>query len=196
MLIEAEVSGDIDEMLALFKDSPKKSQTAINRAVRKLSRWAERQTLREMSRRLDITQKMLKGLYRVKVRISKGLNNQQYLSIWLGTNEVGAHKLGKIRQDDRGTHVGRSRFYRSAFKMQPAEAKYDLVWNRTENWSHKYRKSKKSGRWMWMGLPIVKKTEPIHQEAEDSLKTLEPALVDRFTDLLYQELNNAFNVES
>ena len=196
MLIEAEVSGDIDEMLTLFKDSPKKSQTAINRAVRKLSRWAERQVLRDMSSRLEITQKILKNLKRIKIEINKGSSGQRYLTLWIGTLEVAAHRLGKLRQDDLGTHVGRGRFYRSAFLMQPVEASTDLIWNRTENWSHKYRRSKKSGRWMWMGLPIVKKTEPIIEEAEASLKKLQPALIDRFTDLLYQELNYAFNVES
>ena len=53
---------------------------------------------------------------------------------------------------------------------------------------------------MWMGLPLEKKTVRIDTEAETSLKKLQPKLVNRFTDLLRQELNYvfkiAFNIES
>ncbi len=196
MLIEQEVSGDIEELLSLFGQVPEKTEKVINRAVRKLSRWAERQVYRDLAKRLAITQKALKNLRRIKVRLNKGVSNQRYLTLWIGTNQVSAHHLGKARQNDRGVTVGNRRFYRSSFLMQPHNTSQDLIWNRTEDWSHKYRKSKVSGRWMWMGLPIVKKTESIHQEAESSLKRLQPDLVRRFTELLHQELNYAFNIES
>ena len=49
---------------------------------------------------------------------------------------------------------------------------------------------------MWMGLPLEKQTVPIEAQAKASLQKLNTALLDRFTDLLHQELNYAFNVES
>ncbi|WBA83733.1 hypothetical protein [Endozoicomonas sp. GU-1] len=71
MLIEQEVSGDIEELTALFKQSPEKTEQAIQRTLSKLSRWAERQVLRDMSRRMKVSQKVLKELNRIRVRLNK-----------------------------------------------------------------------------------------------------------------------------
>ena len=196
MLIEAEVSGEIDEILALFEKSPKKTDRAINRALRKLSRWAERNVLRDMSHRVNVTMKILKNLNRIKVKLKNGYGDNQYLTIWVGLNEIGVHNLGKVKQTARGVRIGRSYSQDGAFLMQPVKADTDLVWMRNDYASKKWRKSKRSGRWMMMSLPIEKQSVRIDQEAELSLKKIEPKLIERFTDLLYQELNYVFNVES
>ncbi len=47
-----------------------------------------------------------------------------------------------------------------------------------------------------MGLPLEKQTVPIETQADASLQKLSSVLLDRFTDLLHQELNHAFNIES
>ncbi len=197
MLIEQEVSGDIEELTALFKHSPEKAEQAIQRALAKLSRWAERQVLRDMSRRMNISQKILKELNRIWVRLNKSYDRKErYLILWIGINEVGAHRLGNPRQTQRGVRVGSHSFWESSFLMRPVNASRELIFERKDYWQHRYQQSKRSGRWMWMGLPLEKKTVRIDVEAETSLKKLQPKLVDRFTDLLHQELNYAFNIES
>lgn len=196
MLIQAEVSGKIDELIALFKESPAKNQRAINRALRKLSRWAERHVLRDMSHRMNVTLKTLKNLNRVKVKLNNGYHDDRYLEIWVGINEVGVHNLGKAKQTKRGVRVGRNYSREDAFLMQPVEAETEYVWVRSGYAKKKWQKSKKSGRWLWMALPIKKETVRIDAEVERSLKSIEPKLVERFSDLLLQELNYVFNVES
>ncbi len=49
---------------------------------------------------------------------------------------------------------------------------------------------------MWMGLPLEKKEVGIWDSASAVLQKLEPVLLDRFTTLMEQELNYAFNIES
>ncbi|WP_257296006.1 hypothetical protein [Endozoicomonas sp. YOMI1] len=197
MLIEQEVSGDIEELTALFKQSPEKAEQAIQRALSKLSRWAERQVLRDMSRRMKVSQKRLKELNRIKVRLNKSYGRKErYLTIWVGINEVGVHRLGNPRQTRRGDRVGSHSFWENSFLMQPVNASRELIFERKDNWQHRYQQSKRSGRWMWMGLPLEKKTVRIDREAETSLAKISPLLVNRFTELLHQELNYAFNIES
>ncbi|WP_419832784.1 hypothetical protein [Endozoicomonas atrinae] len=197
MLIEQEVSGDIEELTTLFKHSPEKAEQAIQRALAKLSRWAERQVLRDMSRRMNVSQKILKELNRIRVRLKKSYGSKErYLTLWIGINEVGAHRLGNPRQTRRGVRVSSHRFWENSFLMQPVNTSRKLIFERKDNWQHRYQQSKRSGRWMWMGLPLEKKTVRIDVEAETSLKKVSPLLVNRFTDLLHQELNYAFNIES
>ena len=195
MLIEQEISGDIEQLTRLFKNSPQKTEKAIQRALAKVSRWAERQVLRDLSRQMNVTQKQLKALNRVVVRRTKTPGEKRYLSVWIGTNPVGAHRFGTPRQTRDGVRVGK-RFWRGAFLLQPHNTDKTLVFRRKANWQHRYQQSRRSGRWMWMGLPLEKQTVPIEAQADASLQKLSPVLLDRFTDLLHQELNYAFNVES
>ncbi|WP_139117765.1 hypothetical protein, partial [Endozoicomonas atrinae] len=95
MLIEQEVSGDIEELTTLFKHSPQKTELAIQRTMRKLSTWVERQVLRELASQLKITQKLFKEFGRVKTTLSRPKSDSQYLIVWIGTFPVGAHKFGK-----------------------------------------------------------------------------------------------------
>ncbi|WP_067518543.1 hypothetical protein [Endozoicomonas ascidiicola] len=197
MLIEQDISGDLEELMVLFKDAPKKADRAIHRALSKLSRWAERQVLHDLSRRMKVSQKLLREMNRIKVRLNKGYGgSKRYLTIWIGVNEVGAHRFGNPRQTRRGVKVGSHHLWEGSFLMQPANASKALIFGRKDNWQHRYQQSKRSGRWMWMGLPLEKKTVRIDVEAETSLKKISPQLVNRFTDLLHQELNYAFNIES
>ena len=137
MLIEQEVSGDIEELTALFKQSPEKAEQAIQRTLSKLSRWAERQVLRDMSRRIKVSQKRLKELNRIKVRLNKSYGRKErYLTIWIGINEVGAHRLGNPRQTRRGVRVGSHSFWENSFLMQPVNASRELIFERKDNWQH------------------------------------------------------------
>ena len=53
----------------------------------------------------------------------------------------------------------------------------------------------KSGRTMWMGLPIEKVTLPIADAARQAINQLQPQLLERFIILMQQELNYAYRIE-
>lgn len=194
--LSVEVSKDIENFEKLFKDSPKKTEVAIDRTMRKLSKWTEVQVLRIMSRELQVTQKRMKQFGRIKTYLGGGYNGSRYLIVWIGTIPMMAHRMGRATQRARGVQVGRHDFYEGAFLMQPLNATRPLVFQRKDNWSHKWRKSKVSGRWMRMGLPIFSHKVPLFHKAKSALNEIEPKLLKRFVTLLHQELNYAFNIES
>ncbi|MET4695003.1 hypothetical protein [Endozoicomonas lisbonensis] len=192
MRLDLDVQGDIDGLIRDFKDSPKKVTKAIHRALRKLSRFAERRTLREVARQQGITQKLLKELGRVRVNLYH--HNGYQLVVWVGTQDIPAHYLGKPIQTKTGVRTGKH-IWPGAFVMQPANATHPMVFKRTANWAHKYQRSRRSGRMMWMGLPLKKQGSPLYDSASRALKKLEPVLLERFSTLLQQELNYVFNIE-
>lgn len=117
------------------------------------------------------------------------------LVIWIGALDIPAYYLGKLIQTKSGVRTGR-RFWEGAFLMQQVNANHPMVFERKEEWRHKFQRSKKSGRMMWMGLPLEKKEVAIWDSASGVLRKLEPMLLERFATLMEQELNYAFNIES
>ncbi len=87
--LAVEVSKDIENLEKLFKLSPKKTEVAINRTMRKLGKWSEVQVLRIMSRELQITQKRLKEYGRIRTYLSGGYHDSKYLTVWIGTIPMG-----------------------------------------------------------------------------------------------------------
>ena len=198
MKLAIDLDSSIDDLIEAFSDSPEKVAKAIDRALRKLSRFAESRTRREVSRQMKISAKLLKELGRVKVNLYKpgGLNPDGYrLVVWIGIMDIPAHYLGKPAQTKAGVRTGRH-FWDSAFLFQPVNASHEMVFKRAPSWKHKQQVSKKSGRFMWMGLPIEKQSLSVYREANQALAKLEPLLLERFATLLQQELNFAFNIES
>ncbi len=110
MKIEVSVSDDIDAISQLFKDSPAKTRKAINRALRNVSRFVERSVYREIASDISVTQKVLKELGRITVRLyepSRNSNADFALIIWIGTYNIAAHKLGKPVQTAKGVKTGK-----------------------------------------------------------------------------------------
>ncbi|WP_419835367.1 hypothetical protein [Endozoicomonas atrinae] len=196
MKLDLELDSTVDDLIGQFDHAPEKVSKAIARSLRKLSRFAERRILRELARQQSISQKVLKSLGRVRVSLYQPGDRagQNYsLVIWIGALDIPAHYLGKPVQTKRGVRTGR-RFWEGAFLMQPVNATHPMVFERKEEWRHKFQRSKKSGRMMWMGLPLEKKEVPIWNTASTVLQQLEPVLLDRFTTLMEQELNYELNV--
>lgn len=192
MRIDLDVQGDIDDLIRGFKQSPGKVSQAIRRALRKLSRFAERRTLREVARQQGMTQKLLKELGRVRVNLNQ--NSGYQLVVWIGALDIPAHYLGKPVQTQKGVRTGKT-FWEGAFVMQPVNASHPMVFKRKAHWKHQFQRSKKSGRMMWMGLPLEKQASPLYDSARTALKKLEPVLLERFSTLLQQELNYVFNIK-
>ncbi|WP_263080686.1 hypothetical protein [Endozoicomonas sp. Mp262] len=162
----------------------------------KLSRFTERQVFREISRVHPITQKQLKALGRVRIKVFTPNNavNNYALDVFIGTNEIAAHYYGKPRQMAKGVKTGR-KFWQGAFTLPSKNNDKELVFKRTDNWEHKYVRSRRSGRWMWMGLPIKMQKNSIHQDAVAALNTLLPKLQERLNTLMQQELHYALGIE-
>ncbi|WP_066017649.1 hypothetical protein [Endozoicomonas atrinae] len=199
MLIEKislEVSEEIEILENLFKAAPEVTEKALNRTMVKLGKWSEVQVLRVMARDLEIRQSKLKEFGRIRTRLASGYKDSKYLVVWIGTDPIGAHNFGRATQRARGVQVGRRAFYQSAFLMKPVNAERSLIFEREENWRHKWRKSKVSGRWMWMGLPIFSHKVPLYNTAIMALRELEPKIFNHFAKVLHQELNYAFKIES
>ncbi|WP_419835262.1 hypothetical protein [Endozoicomonas atrinae] len=198
MKLDLDLDSTVDELIEQFDHAPKKVSKAIARSLRKLSRFAERRILRELARQQSISQKVLKSLGRVRVSLYQPGDRagQNYsLVIWIGALDIPAHYLSKPVQTKRGVRTGR-RFWEGAFLMQPVNATHPMVFERKEEWRHKFQRSKKSGRMMWMGLPLEKKEVGIWDSASAVLQKLESVLLDRFATLMEQELSYAFNIES
>ena len=198
MKLDLELNSVVDELIEHFAYSPEKVSKAIARSLRKLSRFAERRVLRELAREQGTSQKVLKSLGRVKVSLHQPGDRAgagYRLIIWVGALDIPAHYLGKPVQTRTGVRIGR-RFWPGAFLMQPLNATHPMVFERKEGWRHKFQHSHKSGRMMWMGLPLEKKVVSVWYSANAVLQKLEPALLERFARLMEQELNYAFNIES
>ncbi len=197
MKLDLELDSTVDELIEQFDHAPEKVSKAIARSLRKLSRFAERRVLRELARQQSISQKVLKSLGRVRVSLYQPGDRagQNYsLIIWIGALDIPAHYLGKPIQTKRGVRTGR-RFWDGAFLMRPVNATHSMVFERKDTWQHKFQRSKKSGRMMWMGLPLEKKEISIWNSASTVLQQLESVLLDRFATLMEPELNYAFNIE-
>ena len=79
--------------------------------------------------------------------------------------------------------------------LQPVNSSHAMVFKRAPHWQHRKQLSQRSGKVMWMGLPIEKQALSVYEQAGDLLSALESLLLERFTTLLQQELNFAFNIE-
>ncbi|MGI9278339.1 MAG: hypothetical protein ACR2PX_01760 [Endozoicomonas sp.] len=190
MKLELELDDRVEAMIALFQNTPEKVNLATRRALRKLSRFAERHTLRELARQQGITQKKLKELGRVKVNLyqpgERGSDSYR-LVVWIGAFDIPAHHLGQPKQTKSGVRTG-MHVWSGAFLIQPVNAPKPMVFKRKANWQHRFQRSKKSGRMMWMGLPLEKQSLPMMQNAAQVLEKLKPVLLERFATLMQQEL--------
>ena len=192
-----DVSADLETLLNEFKDSPDKVDKAVRRAIKKLSRYVERQVLREISRHHPLSQRQLKKLRRLRIRVFTPNHavNDYALSVYVGTHPITVHHYGSPSQQARGVKTGRL-FWKSAFLISANHSDKQLVFKRTKHWEHKYVRSRRSGRWMWMGLPIKQqKNHSFHEDVERALNALQPEIQQRFSTLIQQELNYAFNIE-
>ncbi len=196
MQIDLEIDSTLQTLVRELQEAPAKTDKAIQRALRKLSSFAERQVLRALSRATQVSQKQIKELGRVRLTLHKpGERSEDYeLVIWIGLNDIPAHYLGRPVQNSRGVRTGRH-FWESAFTVQPASSSQELVFQRAPDWKHKKQLSLKNGRTIWMGLPIEKVSLPIAEASRKAIDALQPQLFERFSTLVQQELNYAFRIE-
>ncbi len=190
MEIDLELDSQLRALVSDFENAPAKTDKAIRRAMTKLSRFSERQVLRGLSRATQVTQKKMKELGRVRVSLrTPGKGSDHYkLVIWIGLSDISAHYLGRPVATASGVRTGRYN-WDGALVFQPVGARSEMVFKRAPSWKHQKQVSLKSGRTLWMGLPIEKVSLPIADAARQAIQQLQPQLSERFTTLMRQELN-------
>lgn len=90
--------------------SDKRLQQAIQRALRKTTRHVTTQLKRRVGQAFAINQNALTK--RVFTQVSRDTSGRA--SIWIGLNDLPAHRLGRVRQNRLGARV-RNYQYRDAF---------------------------------------------------------------------------------
>lgn len=96
---------DIKQVMSLIKDLPPAAMTrAWRRALRKTGVWVKGQTAKAVSKSVAIPQKVLRS------RVYFFLRSRDSGKVWLGLNDVQAHRVGRSRSTRRGISVGRHRF--------------------------------------------------------------------------------------
>jgi hypothetical protein len=93
--------------------SDKQLQQAIQRALRKTTQYVKTHMQRRLGEQLAINQHALKN--RVVTHVSRDKSGRA--SIWIGLNDLPAHRLGRVRQNRLGARV-RNYQYRDAFVVR------------------------------------------------------------------------------
>lgn len=167
-----------DEGLARVRDAfermPEGVDRAKKRALRKVGTWLKRQVLRAASVASAIPQKWFNQAMRYRVTASP-----EGLTVWIGTNPVKAHRLGRVRWTPRmdGARVGKRSFPGS------------WSWGRGKTGPAVMYRTGASR------LPIDVETVEIHPAILARLESLQAEAAERFETLLRQELNYALTVE-
>jgi len=141
---------------------------ATDRAVRKTTRWVRRQISKIAASELGMAQKTFDS-----ARIRVVLSNNEFLeaTVWVGTNPMGAHKLGSVRWTRRmaGARAGR-RLFAGSF-------------------SHGGNRSPIFERVGSERLPLRKVTVEVDRFLSSALSRLESRALSRYRAILAQELN-------
>lgn len=143
-------------------------ERAVNRALRKTGRWLRTQLARAVAQDARIPVSRFR-----RMRVSLRFRNADWqASLWLGTNPLAAHKLGKVRwtRRMRGARVGRRQFP-GAFAWGPNPDRPRVF------------KRRSSSR-----LPIKVVTVSIDEAAQENARRLERRAMQRFRTVLRQEL--------
>lgn len=200
----ATLSADSEQLTQDLELLGKRCEVAVQRAIKKLARWLRTHSLREIGRELKITQKVLKKRFRIDEN-SKG--DSPYINIWFGLLNVGAHEVGKARQNRAGTRV-RGRQFDGAFvkKIYGSEEKVYIRARRNRRAGHatvaqrpgrnnRYPNraflAEEGGR-----FPVQVVGVEIEEVATEILERYEQRINARYQELLQQEVNYALNVES
>jgi hypothetical protein len=153
-------------------------ERARRRALRKLSTWVQRQVLREASAAIGVPQKIIKALLRYR-----STRTADVLSIWIGTNPLKAHHLGKVRWTRRmtGARAGR-KLFAGSWSWPASRIMAGLIVERIAKFNRNENPRLQK-------IDVV--TEEVHQAVLTRLEAIQPNIDARFLTLLQQELNYA-----
>jgi hypothetical protein len=174
--LRIDTQGAIAALQAEFSALPAGIARARKRALAKLMTWVKRQLLKEVSAATGVPQKVFSAI----MRYSATTLPDGSITIWIGTNPIRVHNLGKVtwQRSMSGARVGPTTYAGSW--SRPGSKTGPLVMRRTGP---------------ARDAPIAPETQEIHPAAARRLDELQPAIGERFIELMRQELNYAINVE-
>ena len=175
---DIDTQGTIDRAKLELDDLPRRIDRATRRALRKLMTWIKRQVLKEAAAASGTTQKALKAALRYRATTTDAGG----IDIWIGTNPIKAHYLGRVRWTPRmkGARVGR-RLFPGSWSWGPGSKTGPAVMERLPSARR---------------LPIYPVEVEIHDQIAARIRGMEPEINARYKTLMLQELNFAINVES
>lgn len=179
--LHIDTGGTLERVTASVRNLPAGVERAKKRALRKLATWVQRAVLREAATAAGTTQKVIKALNRYSVRPT-----QTGIVIWVGTNPIKAHHLGKVTWTPRmsGARVGRRAF--------PG----GWSWDKGKTQGLVMRRTGSFGR---NGNPRLERIDVVRVPIDDPVRTrleqMEPDIAARLMTLFRQELNYALRIE-
>jgi hypothetical protein len=171
--------GTIARVRASFAAMPQGIERARKRAMKKLMTWIKRQVMREVAKAAGTTQKTFKTLLRYQAT-SDPIGN---INIWIGTNPVGAHFLGKVSwsRKRKGAKAGKHLFPGTWSWGEGSKTKTAIM-----------KRSLSSDP----DSAIERESFPIHDSVVQAVTTnIQPQMAERFERLMRQELNYALKHE-
>ena len=168
----------MERVRASFARMPAAAAAAQRRALKKLATWLKRQVLRAAAAASGIAQKWFQTAMRYYVTVT-----DTGLSVWIGTSEIKAHRLGRViwTRAMRGTRVGRRQFPNTWSWVGKPDAKTSpAVMSRRGD----------------TRLPLDVERVAIHQQVLERLQGVQAEAITRFERLLIQELNYALHHEA
>lgn len=170
--------------------SDKQLQQAIQRALRKTTQYVTTQMKRRVGQAFAINQSALKK--RVFTQVSRDKLGRA--SIWIGLNDLPAHRLGRVRQNRLGARV-RNYQYRDAFVVRRGNqavafrrASSDHA-NTSEEIRDKYHVHLAHAERRGQRLPLNRVGLHIDVEGEAIAEALGPTLHDAFARFLDHEID-------
>ena len=136
MVERLKIEIDVGQVLSALQHLPPSAmRNAWRRTLRKTSVWVKSQTAKLVSKETKIPQKL------IRQRLYFFLRNMDTGKVWLGLNDIEAHRIGTPVQRKRdvyekavGKHSGRTRsFYsRTASWIQVGRYRFASAWHMSE----------------------------------------------------------------
>lgn len=179
---------------AIIQATPKQVEKASERAIKKTLRWLSTVVARELSKQLNIPQKVLKPRLSVRT-VGEGVNKA--FIFWMGTSPMAAEQIGRTRQNRKGATAGRHRFegaFVSRYSSSSVEVR--IRQQRNESAGHFLLNKNVTKGDDKHRYPVVRIGIEIDAVAREAFRRLDRRALDRFKTLIEQELNYAVNHES
>lgn len=176
LAISVDARAGLARVADTFERLPGATDRALARALRKLATWLRRQVLRAASQSSGIPQTFFQRAMRYHVA-----QTDSGMAVWIGTNPIKAHRLGRVRWTRRmqGARVGR-KAYPGAWS-----------WGRPRKTAPAVMTRVGAGR-----LPLQVEMEQPHPAVLLRLRQIEGEAAARFDRILTQELHYALHHEA
>lgn len=195
--LKLDLGDDLAELEDQLLASVPQINRAVDRALRKTSRWLETYSKRELGIALQVPQRVFKTRF---FRTFSTKDGKREVNVWFGLDSMRSIDLGRARQTNLGVKVGKQ-FFVGTFlaTMQSGHTgifRRSNVRNRESSSDERNENRQKRSDGQWTELPIEEVGFPIEQIAKPILERYYVRAEARFKQLLKQEINFVLNVEN